>query len=405
MIHDFHELLGRGIIASRTNRMDEAVNYLMLAGKIEPRNIRILLWLVASTASAAQKRQLLERALQIAPNLAPAQALLRCLDGVAHTAERAPDDFAAFACPNCGGKQRFDPDLSGLVCAYCKQVEYLRSSNALQNETPLSADLVGGSGDWALLNSEFACSACGAKLSVPAGRSTTTCPFCNSDHIAIQSATPDLIHPTAIIPFQLHADDVERILKKSRIPRRPEPAPALTPIYLPFWTFDARIQVRCALGYHVPNEVFSEHERVIVEENWPQKTSWYECKVDDLLLYAGHVSFADLVAQIMPFDLKSALEYRPAMLAGWQAELYQVALSDASVEALQKLRKQAFHSAAKRRLFMREETMLQDDIRVLDRTYKLLLLPVWLIRSTSRDGTSQAMVNGQTGKIFTQTRF
>ena len=85
------------------------------------------------------------------------------------------------------------------------------------------------------------------------------------------------------------------------------------------------------------------------------------------------------------------------MLAGWCAELYQVALNDASTEALQKLRKQAFRSATKRRLFMREEVMLNDDVRVLDRTYKLLLLPVWMVRNV-KSKTVEAMVNGQTGQ-------
>ena len=235
MIYDFHELLGRGIIASRSNRMEEAVKYLMLAGKIEPRNTRVLLWLAASMESLEQKCEMLERALQIDPNLMPVQALLSRLDGTAKPIERSSDNFIAFTCPGCGGKQRFDPDLSGLVCTYCKRVEYLCPANAAENESHLDIELNKQSTNWAIFNSEFACSACGARLSIPSDQSTTTCPFCDSDQIALQSATPDLIPPTAIIPFQLHADDVVAILKKARFPRgyfdtaqhKPEPGPRL----------------------------------------------------------------------------------------------------------------------------------------------------------------------------------
>jgi len=397
MIYDFHELLGRGIIASRTNRMEEAVKHLTLAGKIKPKNTQVLLWLAASVESLEQKRQLLERALQIDPSLIPAQALLSLLDGTAKSIERTSDDFVIFTCPNCGGKQRFDPDLSGLVCTYCKQVEHLQFMNAAQNESKLDTESIERSNNWAILNSDFACSACGAKLSIPADQSTTTCPFCDSNHIALQPSPRDLIHPTAIVPFQLHADDVDAILKKACIPRGPESGPSLTPIYLPFWTFDARVQICCILEYRVSAEVFSENDRVFVEENWPQKTSWYECKIDDLPIYAGHAAFTNLIFEILPFDLKSALAYSPAMLAGWKAELYQIALNDASTEAHQKLRKQAFHAATKRRLFMREEMMLKDDVRVLDRTYKLLLLPVWIVRD-SKSKIVQVMINGQTGQ-------
>jgi len=399
MIYDFHELLGRGIIASRTGRTEEAINYLTLAGKIKPENTRVFLWLAASTESAKQKRWFLERALQINPNLIPAQALLDRLNGIAKTIEQSSDDFAIFTCPNCGGKQRFDPDLPGLVCAYCKQVEHLHPANAAQNESHLDAELIEQSGNWAIWNSEFSCNACGAKLSIPSDQGTTTCPFCDSNQIALRSAALDLITPTAIVPLQLHADDVRRIMTKSRIPRGLEPDSSLTPIYIPFWTFDARVQIRCMLEYHIPAEVFSESDRVLVEENWPKKTSWYECDIDDLLIHAGHATFTNLVSEILPFNLKSALGYRPEMLAGWQAELYQVALNDASTEALQKMRKLAFRSATKRRLFMREADMLADDVRVLDRTYKLILLPVWISRYSLKGKTHRVMINGQTGKI------
>jgi len=398
MIYDFHELLGRGIITSRTSRMEEAVKYLVLAGKIKPENTRVWLWLAASTESAKEKRQFLERALQINPDLLPAQALLERLRGITKTVQQSSDDFTVFTCPYCGGKQRFDPDLSGLVCGYCKRIERLGLTNAAQTETHLDTDLIERSDNWAVWNSEFACSACGARLSIPSDQGTATCPFCDSDQIALQPATPDLILPTAMIAFQLHADDVGQILKKARLPRGPKTALSLTPVYLPFWTFDGRVQIRCALEYHVPPEVFSESDCVFVEENWPAKTSWYECKINDLLIYAGHATFTNLISEVLPFDLNSALEYHPAMLAGWQMELYQVSLNDASAEALQKMRAQAFRSATRRRLFMREADMLGDDVRVLDRTYKLLLLPLWMVRYALKDKTYRALVNGQTGK-------
>ena len=399
MIYDFHELLGRGIIASRTGRTEEAINYLTLAGKIKPENTRVLLWLAASAESVKQERQFLERALQINPSLIPAQALLdRLNNGIAKTIERSSDAFAIFTCPNCGGKQRFDPDLLGLVCAYCQQVEHLHSAHAAQTDSHLDAEIIERSGNWAIWNSEFSCKACGAKLSIPSDQSTTTCPFCDADQVTLQTAAPDLITPTAIVPLQLHADDVRHIMTKSRILRRLGPDPSLTPVYLPFWAFDARVHIRCMLGYRIPAEVFSESDRVFVQDNWPQNTSWYECDIGNLLIYAGHARFASLVSEILPFDLKSALEYRPEMLAGWQAELYQVALDDASTEALQKIRTLAFRSATKRRLFMREADMLADDVRVFDRTYKLILLPVWILRYNLKGKTYRVMINGQTGK-------
>ena len=135
--------------------------------------------------------------------------------------------------------RRFVQMYSDVVMGMSKDMlEHLLEHKKEEKGAHLDTELNERSGNWAVFNSELACSACGAKLSIPSDQNTTTCPFCDSDQVVIQPASPDLIPPTAIIPFQLHADDVDEILKKARLSRGPEPG-SLTQIYLPFWTFDA----------------------------------------------------------------------------------------------------------------------------------------------------------------------
>ena len=178
----------------------------------------------------------------------------------------------------------------------------------------------------------------------------------------------------------------------------------LLPIYLPFWTFDGRVQIYCALDYRVPEREYSNTERVIIKDEWPAKKSWFECDIDGLLVYAGSSLSNQSVKRITPFDLKSLLEYKPEFLVGWQAELYQVALEDAAVEARKRMRDEAFRRAARCLLFMDPAHMLKDDVLVIDRTYKLILLPVWIIRHTDRGKTHLALLNGQTGKVAPRRR-
>ncbi|GAB4580880.1 MAG: hypothetical protein Fur0022_36240 [Anaerolineales bacterium] len=128
--------------------------------------------------------------------------------------------------------------------------------------------------------------------------------------------------------------------------------------------------------------------------------SWFECDVDDLLVYAAHTLPEAAVAQILPFDQKSVFEYCPEMLVGWQAEYYQIALEDAEVVAQKRMRDAAFSKATRRGLFMEPSRMLQDDVLVIDRTYKLLLLPVCIVRRKVSTGKiQQILINGQTGKV------
>jgi hypothetical protein len=353
-----------------------------------------------------KKRQYLERALEIDPELFMAQALLERLNQSSPLLDQHTDDFVDFTCQYCGGKQQFDPDLSALVCEFCKRIEQLALKNASEIETHLDTMPQDSSGNWSVLESQVSCSACGARMSILPEQSTHVCPFCGSEQITIQPATPNLVTPTAIAPFQYNTDDVLEILGEqwnivpSQLVRLVQDETIrLSPIYLPFWTFDGRVKIYCALDHRVSEREYSNSERIILKGEWPNEKSWFECDVDDLPVYAGSSLPSQSIARIAPFDLKAVFEYKPEILVGWQAELYQIALEDAAVAAHKRMRDEAFRRAAHHLLFIDPADMLKDDILILDRTYKLILLPVWIIRHNDGRKTSQTLLNGQTGKV------
>lgn len=303
MMYDFYEFMGRGIIAGRTGRAVEALKYLSVAAQIEPANPRVWLWMASSAKTALQKRKYLEHALMLNPHLVVAQVLLDRLSQIETVVSQPSSDFAIFTCPYCGGKQRFDPDVSGLICEYCKKIEVLTLKNASQAEYSLKSAPQNILGNWALIESQVSCEACGAKMSIPPDQSKHICPFCGSELITIQPATPNLIPPAAIAPFEYHSKDINRILSKWWGVSRSQLTQllatnkvALSSIYLPFWTFDGRVQIRCALEYRVPATTYSESERVVFKGEWPMEKSWYECDVDDLLIYAARSVTDDAIA-------------------------------------------------------------------------------------------------------------
>lgn len=406
MIYDFYEILGRGIIAARTGRNEDALKFLSLAAKIEPSNPRVWMWLATASKSVASKRKYLQEALAIDPNLLAASVLLDRLDRSQNISSGQNPKLEIFTCPSCGGKQRFDPDISGMQCEYCGKVESLALENASDQESRLDGRIQKESGNWSFIEAHAVCGACGARISHPPSQTTIRCPFCNSDMVTAQSATPNLVSPTGIVPFRCHREDVLDIFaKRWEIPKRNllqlinVREITLSPIYLPFWTFDATVQILCALEYRVEPVIYSPEERVILKGEWPIEKSWFECDIDDLLVYAARSVPNDSIMAVFPFDPQSVLEYRPEILAGWQAETYQLALADAAVESHKRMRDHAFERAMKRRLFMQPSRMLQSDVIVLDKTYKLILLPVWIVNRTNSKDVSQTIVNGQTGKV------
>jgi DNA-directed RNA polymerase subunit RPC12/RpoP len=406
MIYDFYEFLGRGIIAARTRRYKEAVKFLNLAAKIEPSNPRVWLWLATASDTAAGKQNYLREALNVDPNNLAARVLLERFNQTETVSSAQTSKAAIFTCPHCGGKQRFDPDILGLQCEYCGNVEILGLESGSVTESSLSDVLQKGSGNWAFIESQSTCSACGAKTSHPPSQTTIRCPFCNSDMVTTQSATPNLVSPAGIAPFQYHGNDVLKMIGKHwKIPARKlsqlinSLEITISSVYLPFWTFDGTVQILCALEYRVPPVTYSLEERVFLKGEWPTEKSWFECNIDDLLVYVGRSVSNESIGSIFPFDLKSMLEYRPEILAGWQAENYQIALEDAAIESHKLMRDLAFKRATHRKLFMQPSQMLQNDVLVIDKTYKLILLPVWVINRTSPDNVSQALINGQSGKL------
>ncbi len=405
MIYDFYEILGQGIIAARTGRHKEAIKFLSLAAKIEPTNPRVWLWLATTSETVESKRKYFQEALKVDPNILAASVMLDRLNQTENDSSRKISKSAIFTCPSCGGKQRFDPDISGMQCEFCGKIELFTLENASDHEFNLIPSIQNGSGNWAFIESHSACNACGATTSHPPSQVTIRCPFCNLDMVTIQSATPNLISPTGIAPFRYHRDDVlEIIAKQWNIQTRKllqlinSDDVTFSSIYLPFWTFDGTVQIFCALEYRVSPVIYSPQERVILKGEWPVEKSWFECDIDDLLVYAARSVTNDSIMSIFPFDLKSILEYRPEILAGWQAENYQIALEDAAIESHKLMRDIAFERARRRNLFMRTSDMVKDDVLVFNKTYKLILLPVWIVSRKTANGFRQTIINGQTGK-------
>ena len=405
---DFQEFLSRAILAARAGKTAEARRNLDTALKMQPRNPRAWLWVAAVAESSAEQRLCLERALVLDPSLLAAQILLERLKSTTHAPPSAAVKVLAFQCQQCGGQQRFDPDLGGLVCVHCGNTEALTTVNAAENEQGLEEKLAQSSaGNWSLLAGQITCDKCGAVTLSPAQESTHICPFCGSSQALLQPPTPGLISPQAIAPFAFDAEaatqHVQRWLSSGMFSPRDLKQLAYTRelhgLYLPFWTFDGQVQIRCRVNYPLKPESFNYKERIAAHGTWPREKLWYEQDIDDLLIYAGHSVPAATLEDLLPFEPKSVVEYQPAFLADWQAEVYQIALTDAAQVAYKRMRDRAMRSAAGHGVIPDYSVFLENDSRIIERTFKLILLPVWSGSYLYRDQSYEVWLNGQTGKI------
>jgi hypothetical protein len=99
-------------------------------------------------------------------------------------------------------------------------------------------------------------------------------------------------------------------------------------------------------------------------------------------------------------DSKKAVPYREEMLANWPAEVYSISIADASLVARERAMKQGDKEIEIQTGGGADPSQLRVDRTGLAiMSYKLLLLPVWVVMYTYRGQAYRALVNGQSGVV------
>jgi len=164
-------------------------------------------------------------------------------------------------------------------------------------------------------------------------------------------------------------------------------------LYLPIWTFDIGGFVDYT-GEIVENENdgMGRQQPTVIRIN-----DKYPVLVDDLPIPAARKRARQLAQLMGGFDLKTIQPYDARYLSTWPAEVYDVPMGQASLDA----RSQAY-AAIKRSL-----PNLLDSIKIvhtssasmLVESYKFVLAPVWMTEIQLEDGLAHVLINGQSGNV------
>ena len=246
-----------------------------------------------------------------------------------------------------------------------------------------------------LAEQAFHCEGCGAEFVLPPTLVSFTCLYCGSPHVVKMEDSQNLIAPDGVVP---QAFDQKRALfhlaqwvgeKKTRSGSQVVPPHGL---YLPVWTFDLGGEIKYTGTVARRRGRFGEDDRDIgrIEDSYP-------VQLNDLPVPASR-NMARVLASLLPtFDLMKITPYQAQYLADWPAEVYDVPMGDASLEA----RSQAF------RRIKRELPVLLAPIRLLStssqdmtvESFKLVLLPVWIARLSHEGREELVLINGQNGAV------
>jgi DNA-directed RNA polymerase subunit RPC12/RpoP len=327
----------------------------------------------------------------------------------------------SYKCPNCTADMSFDAGKGKLHCEYCDTSVDLRGEEGKQSiveynlEDGMASSASRGLG---AAVKTTRCKECGATVSFPETMTSTACDFCGSNQVLEQQENRNLIRPESVVPFQVDGKAAAARFKEwvkglwfrpSDLKQRAS-VTEMTGVYVPYWTFDARVDSSwtAEAGYHY--YVTEEHTETdeegneVTETREVQHTRWEPAwgsrhdVYDDLLVCASKGLPEKLADKLSTFDTRALQPYDPAFLAGWKAEEYALDLNGAwkravtSMEATQESRCSGDVPGDTHRF-------LYVTNRFSDETFKHVLLPVWLSAFRYGDKAFRFLVNGQTGEV------
>lgn len=408
-------LLRSGIIDAKAGQKDSARRYIKRAIYTSDNGDHDVMseawfWMAQVTDDPVEKRNALENALSHDMYHARARRALAIIDGKLKPDEIVnPDhlplppigsrqaDADRFMCPKCGGRVVFAPDGFSLVCEYCarNQALGLAKDAAQEQDFIVSMATVRGHGK-PLQEQVFHCKGCGAEFILPPDQMSTICAYCSSPHVVKLETVRELIAPEGIIPHAFNQKRATHQLVQWVGSNQLKPAQKVElprGLYLPIWTFDIGGFVDYT-GEVTENQDdgMGRQQPTVIRIN-----DKYPVLVDDLPIPATRKRARQLAQIMSGFDLKTTQPYDARYLSTWPAEVYDVPMGQASLDA----RSQAY-AAIKRSL-----PNLLDSVKIvhtssasmLVESYKFVLAPVWMTEIQLGDGVVHVLINGQSGDV------
>ncbi|MCC7124444.1 MAG: zinc ribbon domain-containing protein [Acidobacteria bacterium] len=326
---------------------------------------------------------------------------------------------AKHSCPACGAQAEWHPGKQKLVCPFCGT----ESPYAIDRETGKvrEIDLVTALRElpeaergWQTDKRSVQCQSCRAVMVFDPTRVGQNCEFCGSPALVDYQEIKSPIRPQGVLPFRVDRNRVRDDIRgwwrsKWFAPGRLSKAALVDTVhsmYIPYWTFDA--QVHCPweaeAGYHYYVDVEgrdSKGNRVVRKE---QRTRWEPASgvvdhfFDDDPVPGTQGLPLELLRQVEPFPTGDVVPYDTAFLSGHVVEHYKVVLIEAAERSQQQM-----HAALEQLCARQIPGDTYRNLRIFPslsgRTFKHVLVPIWLLTYNYGSRAFQVIVNGVSGKI------
>lgn len=306
-----------------------------------------------------------------------------------------------------------------LVCPFCGT----ESPYSIDRETGKVAEraLDAGLRDSAAVEREpkeerrsVQCQSCRAIMVYEQARVGQNCEFCGSPALVAYQDIKSPVRPEGVLPFRVDRnrvrDDIRgwwrsKWLAPGRLARTAL-VDTVKSLYIPYWTFDARAHcpwdAQAGYYYYVDVEGRDNQGRPVVRKErrvrWEAASGVVDHTFDDELVPGTTGVEMQLLRQVEPFPTQEIVPYDTAFLSGHVVEHYQVALTEAAGDSELQMRRVLEQLCARQVPGDTHRNLVIHPV-LSERTFKHVLVPIWLLAYMFGSRSFQVVVNGYTGRI------
>jgi ribosomal protein S27AE len=325
-------------------------------------------------------------------------------------------------CPACGAEAQWNPTKQALVCGYCGTTAPGKlEPDGADGQTIVEHDLVkalrGITDDdrgWQAQKISVKCQSCQAISVFDAEKVGKQCDFCGSTALVPYEQIKEAFTPESLLPLKIGESQVRDMIRQwygnvwfapNKL-KRLAMTDQVKGAYLPYWTFDAKVQAEWwaeAGYYYYTTEEFRDNDgqvrvRQVQHVRWEPSAGRVEHFFNDELVPASRGVAERHLRAVEPFPTENLTPYNVGYLSGWVVERYQIDLVTAAQRSRERMEEQLRQLCASH---IPGDTYR--DLRInadySGQTFKHILAPVWLLSYNYGAKTYQVVVNGCTGAI------
>lgn len=317
----------------------------------------------------------------------------------------------AYNCPCCGAPLTFSGASGKLECAACGNsydTEAIEAMNPAEIEYgpafALPADTFDNE-DAAGMQA-YICEGCGAELMTEGTTTATECPYCGSPAI-LPERIEGGVKPEKVIPFTVTKEQAQKQFEEYFKGKRLLPnvflenrnrITEMRKLYVPYWLFD------CDADANIVYDAEKEHTSRVGD--WEiTRTEHYVVRrkgsmaFDSIPVDGSEKLDNRITESLEPYDLKAAVDFSPAVLAGAMADHADVNAAECEGRAMERVENSVSQAMRETVSGYTNISERSKNIRTEGGKVTPVLMPVWLI-TTEKEGTTYTFaINGQTGKL------